>query len=138
MRIKFAGAHSHERRLPAFVGASLLANRGAGQSIASKLPPMVGGEARSTRISTNIPGHKRIGPYLLAFVGASVLATRGPRPGFARKQVGRELAVSRLCNMASPPVLEVLMSRLVLVEAGLLAKGVQLIGKPLNQKGASR
>lgn len=41
MRIIFAEAHSRERRLPAFVGASLLAIRAHGQSIASKLAPTV-------------------------------------------------------------------------------------------------
>ncbi|AZZ47122.1 hypothetical protein C1896_20625 [Pseudomonadaceae bacterium SI-3] len=41
MRLRFAVALSRYGKLPAFVGASLLAIRGNGQSIASKLAPTV-------------------------------------------------------------------------------------------------
>ena len=42
MRLIFAGALSRKGRSPAFVGASLLAIRVHGQSIASELAPTVG------------------------------------------------------------------------------------------------
>ena len=80
MRLVFATTSSLVNPLPAFVGASLFANRGTGESIASKLAPTVGevfGHGFQALSLAPVP----VSLGLPAFVGASSLAIRGHTEG---------------------------------------------------------
>ena len=77
MRQVFAGTTSLVKASPALVGASLLANRGAEKSFASKLAPTVGEDALLRWCGSQYP--------LALLVGASLLANRGTARSFASK-----------------------------------------------------
>lgn len=68
-----------------FVGASLLANRSAANSFASKLAPTVGVCAIQRRGGSERPVQEPSSHNPLAFVGASLLANRSAEDSFASK-----------------------------------------------------
>ena len=69
----------------AFVGASLLANRGVQESFTSKLAPTVEVCAIQRRGGSERPVHEPPSESALAFVGASLLANRSAENSFASK-----------------------------------------------------
>jgi hypothetical protein len=76
MSLAFVGIAVPVNPPSAFVGASLLATRGRIKSIAGKLAPTVGVNARPTWRYTEASGDKLSGRYPPVCLGASLLAIR--------------------------------------------------------------